>query len=74
MIDYSGLNVGQLEDAASCHPKILALADAGTGKTRVLTHRIASLWENGTRTKNILAPTFTRAAGVEHMGIEPMTS
>ena len=65
MIDYSGLNVEQLEAVASSHPRILALAGAGTGKTRVLTHRIASLWENGTSTKNILALTFTRAAGVE---------
>ena len=65
MIDYSSLNVEQLEAVASSHPRILALAGAGTGKTRVLTHRIASLWENGTSTKNILALTFTRAAGVE---------
>jgi DNA helicase-2/ATP-dependent DNA helicase PcrA len=49
----------------SDHPRILTLAGAGTGKTQVLTHRIARLWEQGTDPANMLALTFTRAAGAE---------
>ena len=66
MIDYSTLNAEQYEAVMSDHPRILTLAGAGTGKTQVLTSRIARIWETGaSNTENMLALTFTRAAGAE---------
>ncbi|MDR1688310.1 MAG: ATP-dependent helicase [Clostridiales bacterium] len=65
MIDYSGLNPEQREAVFSDRQRILCLAGAGTGKTQVLTRRIARLWEQGINPENMLALTFTRAAGAE---------
>ena len=65
MIDYSTLNPEQHNAVMFDHRRILCLAGAGTGKTRVLTHRIARLWESGVSPENMLALTFTRAAGAE---------
>lgn len=64
-MDYSGLNQAQAAAVKSEHPRILCLAGAGTGKTRVLTHRIARLYEDGVKPGEMLALTFTRAAGAE---------
>lgn len=64
-MDYSGLNKAQAAAVKSDHHRILCLAGAGTGKTRVLTHRIARLLEDGVKPWEILALTFTRAAGAE---------
>jgi DNA helicase-2/ATP-dependent DNA helicase PcrA len=65
MIDYSGLNPEQYEAVFSDRDRILCLAGAGTGKTQVLTRRVARLWEAGINPNNMLALTFTRAAGAE---------
>ena len=65
MIKYDTLNTGQREAVFSIAPRILCLAGAGTGKTQVLTRRIARLWETGVKPVNMLALTFTRAAGEE---------
>lgn len=65
MIDYNTLNPEQREAVMTDYPRILTLAGAGTGKTQVLTRRIARLWEQGTDPANMLALTFTRAAGAE---------
>lgn len=65
MIDFSTLNDAQRQAVMSDADKILCLAGAGTGKTRVLTCRVARIFEDGVSPKNMACLTFTRAAGVE---------
>lgn len=65
MIDLSTLNPPQYEAVTQIHGPVMIIAGAGTGKTRVITFRMAHMLRSGILPQQIVALTFTNKAAKE---------